>query len=116
MSDRNTQYDAICVVKIERCGYSEFWAMRVQASAVPGYSAVDHLDDLAVDLSGIEGEVYESFKAAKAAAGKCVKSVVTTTSGERFSAPKIRLAIKQSAGFHQSRETALAGMDEEVTT
>ncbi len=110
MTERNTQYDAICVVQLPSQGLSnaaECWALRVTAEAVPGHSSVEHLMDLAVDLSPIEGQAFESCRAAKAAARKQVKTMVTTASGERFSAPKIKLKYVQSSGFWQTAARAM---------
>ena len=85
-----------------------YWAVEVMAELVPGHSAVDHLSDLAVDLKPIDGQTFESMKKLKAAARKCVKTVITTAGGSRFSAPSIELKYRVDTGFLASAELAMS--------
>lgn len=85
-----------------------YWAVEVTADVVPGHSAVDHLSDLTVNLTPIDGQIFESLKKLKAAATKCLKTTVTTSSGMKFSAPKINLKYRVDSGFLPSADAAMS--------
>lgn len=105
---RNTRWGAVYCVKIMDGASDQYWPVCVEATLVPGHSAVDHLADLAVDLSPIDGQVYISFRAGESAARQCVRHTVTTDSGRgRYAAPEIQLAYGRAPRFYSSQAGAL---------